>query len=613
MLTKLLKNTLLLILSLLAFIASAQTVKKPVLTELRKPVDGEKNMLSLYECASAWGDYNNDGYLDLLLSGVGFDGANHVVLYKNNGNATFSETATPFLKLRTACAVWLDYNNDGNLDLFLAGADSIGKFSGMFKNRGVEAGYTFEEVFDNAFQPLHNGGGNQGNRYAAAADYDNDGWTDLYIQGKNETGAYSILYRNIQGLDFLPAECPVNGNSPFLRIYANTAAWGDYNNDGFPDLLTSGYSTMEGRASTGAYYENNGDGTFKEPVLVPGGVNGEVAWLDYNNDGYQDFIITGYSFLSGIGWQGDLFENKTNGDFQRILPSVSKLGTTQDCSIACGDVNNDGFEDVLYIYSHPNALYLNNFGNRTFTKLNLTYNTTTYDQVGGMVNLVDFDGDHDLDVFTIGYGGNNQPALFQNNSGNNIPDNEPPAVPAHLKADTKEEGAVTFSWEASTDDFTPQKAIRYNLFVQKEGSTQAMFVLPADRTTGRLKVNETLSPIVTTAYKMRGLDDGNYIFGVQSIDNAKSASTFAISAFTVGGAAIGETAKEELSVHKANNGLHISSPDKIQALTVYDILGKTVKTVRDNGCELDIPLPNRGIYILKIETNKKQIIKKTIL
>jgi hypothetical protein len=596
----------------------AQAVKKPVLTDILQPVTGEngtEDIISLYECASSWGDYNNDGFFDLLVSGIENDGTKRIMLYKNSGIGTFSKVETPFFNLQNASAVWLDYNNDGNLDLFLAGTDNIGKYAGLYKNTGQEQNYTFEEVYEGAFEPLYNGGGNQGNRYAIAGDYDNDGWTDIYIQGRNEGGIYASLYRNEKGNGFFLQECPVNGTQPFLPLYANTAAFADFNNDGYLDLLTGGYATLPNRSCTGAYYQNNGNGTFAEPVLFAGGVNGEVAWLDYNNDGRQDFIITGYSFLSGIGWQGDLFENNDGNSFKRILPSKTKLGTTQDCSIACGDVNNDGYEDVLYLYSHPNALYLNNSGNQTFTKADLKYRgQAVRDQRGGMVNLVDFDRDNDLDVFTMGYGDTNLPALLRNDLGNDIPVNMPPTAPNGLNVEREGNGKVRFTWNASSDDLTPEAAIRYNLFVQKEGHSQTLSLLPADLSSGALKVNETLAPLTTTFYPMIGLEDGDYTLGVQAIDNAKLTSPFTLAHFTVGGSGLTQAPEEEIIVHAEKNALLIhSQTTPMKRFSLYNMQGIVLENRSGSFSGLTVNNLNKGVYIMRIKTEYKSIVKKIIL
>ena len=167
---------------------SAQ-VQSPLFTELKTPVviDGQNSDFPmLYEAAAAWGDYDNDGYLDLLLSGVGAEGV-QTLLFKNNGGNSFTKIATTFPGLRSSNATWFDYNNDGNLDLFLAGKKEDGSlYSGLWKNKGNDAG--FEEVFTGTFPQINNGDGNKSNRYVIAADYDGDGWTDLYVQGRTEGG-----------------------------------------------------------------------------------------------------------------------------------------------------------------------------------------------------------------------------------------------------------------------------------------------------------------------------------------------------------------------------------------------------------------------------------------
>ena len=606
------------ILQFIAWVAWAQTAKLPNLVEIEKPVVGtgtQEEMVFLFECAAAWGDYNNDGLPDLVTSGAGHGWERTTILYRNEGNGTFTKVEHPFLNLQNSTLTWLDYNNDGNLDLFLTGIDDLGTYSGLFKNQGAEKDFGFEEVFEGQFEPLYNGGGNRSNRYVTAGDYNNDGWVDLYMQGKNEEGIYSLLYKNEKGLAFSQVECPVKGESPFIPLYANTASFGDYDNDGFLDILAAGYSDLPERSSTALYYKNNGDGTFLDPVFVDGGVNGEVAWCDYNNDGQLDFLVTGYSFLSGIGWQADLFENNGNHSFTKIPSSQNGLSPTQDCSIAWGDVNNDGFEDAVFLYSHPNALFLNNFGNKTFTRLNLPYaNSQNYDQTGGMVCLVDFDRDNDLDVYTIGYGGDFLPGLFRNDLSGSIAVNTPPSMPVNLIANTQDPGVVSFSWDVSNDDHTPSPAIKYNLFVKKEGSTQVMAVLPADLNTGLLKVNENLAPIASTQYKLYDLEDGNYTFGVQAIDNGKLTSRFATASFSVGGTnSIDTHIVTAVSIYKKDKSWIVTS-DGIDwdGIELYDVRGIRIKTL-PSGSETRIDELIRGLYILKIRIDNELIIKKIVL
>lgn len=598
----------------------SQIVPKPTLNEIVKPVinlSQTENLPYLCQSTSAWGDYNNDGYLDLIISGIDLSGEKKLVLYKNAGNGSFSMVYQSLPQLQNASLVWLDYNNDGNIDLFIAGFDDIGVFTGLFENQGAFNNYSFKQVFEGTFEPLSNGGNNQGGRYAIAGDYDNDGWTDLYIQGKNESGVYAYLYKNIGGLGFEKI-CPINGLSSFLKLYANSAAFADYNNDGFLDILTAGYSTIADRSTTGAYYKNNGDGTFSDPVLFDGATNGEVAWLDYNNDGRQDFLMTGYSFLPNIGWQGDLFENQGNGVFLKMLPAKTNLSATQDCSIACGDVNNDGYEDVLYIYSHPDALFLNNLGNKTFTRSNLIYSdnggsNVTMDQTGGMVNLVDFDRDNDLDIFTLGNGKNMHSTLFRNDLGQGISTNAPPSMPENLRVQKNIDNSVSFSWDIAKDDHTPQTALRYNLFVEKEGSNHPMFVLPSDTITGFLKVNENLAAITTNSYKMTGLPDGTYILGVQAIDNGKLTSRFSTLRFDLNLAGIWNVRESELLISINEKACVISSNKEWNQFEIYDTHGALIQSFSGKRTSVQIKNLASGVYIVKITRDKDVIVNKIIL
>lgn len=634
---------------------SAQLVRQPNFIDTEKPVIGAEGPILMdfgFECAAAWGDYNNDGYLDLITVGSGHSWSKNTILYKNNGDGTFTKVEElPFPNMQYGNATWFDYDNDGNLDLFIAGRDDVGCYSGLWRNLGSESNFEFAEVMDGKFEYIDNGGGNNSNRYVLAADYDNDGWVDLFMHGKTQGGErITLLYKNMQGQDFEVVEFPVTGGKTFIPVNAGTAAWGDYDNDGFLDLLYNGKifdgnGTVDADEAMGCYlYRNNGDGTFAEPISFVGTEQGDVDWFDYNNDGLLDFIITGvrgiYMFPDATHegdwwdwkWYSSIYENNGDGNFREIPAAVNGMpGGKQQASIALGDINNDGFEDVLYMNAEPNSFFLNNYADETFTKVELRYNffesdgtpkkdedgtpqvDRTGNQWGGTACLVDYDNDNDLDIFTIAYGF--EPKLSRNDLNDDITPRQAPSAPTNVKAVVSEGGIVNFTWDFTNNDNnpTPAEAIKYNLYISKDGSSEIISVLPANLTTGRLKVNETLAPIVTKSYTITGLADGNYTFGIQAIDNAKVASTFTTSTFNVGGSSIGKVNADNVNVFAKGNSVMITSNGGVEGIvTINDISGKTVYNAAKEINNTQVALAS-GVYVVKVATGANAVVKKVIV
>ena len=671
--------------------AHAQEGPKIVnLTELLTPVAGENGHESfpfLFQAGAAWGDFNNDGYLDLLVSGVyvkrpDFDADNNPIpnidesgnelpipdplyddqgnlngnwikstkLYKNNGDGTFTKVNYPFPQIDQGGIAWLDYNNDGYLDVFIAGALQDGSmYSGLWKNLGPEGNYAFEEVFPAEFTYFRTNSGNDASRIIAVADYDNDGWVDIAMQGWAGDRRITYLYKNLGGEDgFMRIENPVEGTAPFVQMNGGTLHWGDFNHDGNLDLLAFGYIDVNATdlannydqtlfydlrpdcndgtciSGAGVLYINNGDGTFKKPTakyIFPYGEDGSADFGDFNNDGNLDFYSTGYAWWYDVSrdkrvdWNLGLYENKQDGTILRHLSTEVGLAQTQGDTHAWGDLNNDGFEDVLVTFAHPTTAFLNNFGNGTFTRMDLPFEKTdgtgleTLDVRSGTVCSVDFDNDGDLDIFMNGYDDRGvRGHLFKNDLdvAEGLPVNLPPSVPTNLKATVDKEGATVFTWNASTDDLTPQAALRYNLYV-KQGDVIKM-VLPADLTTGRLKVNETLAPIMGTKYKMSGLD-GKYEWGVQAIDNGKRASKFA----KVDGTGIDEINKIAVTVIGKKQAIEIKATNDLQGtLNVYAVSGANLysKTGQINGITVELPA---GVYIVKTASAGGTSVNKVIV
>lgn len=613
---------------------SAQ-VQSPLFTELKTPVviDGQNSDFPmLYEAAAAWGDYDNDGYLDLLLSGVGAEGV-QTLLFKNNGGNSFTKIATTFPGLRSSNATWFDYNNDGNLDLFLAGKKEDGSlYSGLWKNKGNDAG--FEEVFTGTFPQINNGDGNKSNRYVIAADYDGDGWTDLYVQGRTEGGdknkGIAYLFRNVNGESFERIDKPVKNKmstgdaKPFIQLSGGGAAWADYDGDGFIDLLVSGegidadkYDADYGYHGSynGAVYKNNGDGTFAEPIEFKGTEEGNAVWLDYDNNGKLDFAVAGVRWDEDASWnwRGDLYVNGAQG-FTSYASAVTGLpGNKQSVSLDAGDANNDGFSDILYLNATDaaDAIYLNNGGGTEapmFTASPLAYGDQGA-QRGGTANFVDFDNDGNLDAFLVGYADaqGSHARLMKNELGNGITANQAPGLPTNLKVSPGSNGIVMFSWDAPEDDTTPAAALKYNLYI-KQGDVVRMTV-PADLTTGRLKVSEVSGLISKRVlYKVSGLT-GDYTWGVQAIDNAKAAGKFA----NYNSTGITESSTATVKVFGDKDAIRVSTTQMIDGtVNVYSIDGVNVYA-RTGELNNEVIRLKKGIYLVNITTSNQTITEKVIV
>ncbi|HZM04160.1 MAG TPA: choice-of-anchor tandem repeat GloVer-containing protein [Candidatus Saccharimonadales bacterium] len=354
-------------------------------------------------CA-AWGDYDNDGYVDLIVTSA-FNRSNGAsqknLLFHNNQDGTFTQmlnsTVASEARDWRGCS-WVDYDNDGNLDLFVTSTDDNGFASEneLFHNNGngtftkmtagsagpivapaaggsegpVWADYDrdgFVDVYVARYGPdwlYHNQGDGTFTQVPASAlgslnsdlnsynamwcDYDNDGWPDLFVAVTTDVNLTpdqtSFLYHNQQQGAFAPV---TQGSIATDAQTAVGCAWGDYNNDGYPDLfVANGWEQPE----RNALYRNNGDGTFTRmtsdqvgSIASDVGVFAQCLWLDYDNDGYLDLLATDLD-MAGIV---HLYHNNGDGTFTRITTGslVNEIGPA--IGIACDDYDHDGFLDIF--------------------------------------------------------------------------------------------------------------------------------------------------------------------------------------------------------------------------------------------------------------------------
>ncbi len=288
-----------------------------------------------------WVDYDNDGLLDFLMTGQPQPDSDMPMarLWRNMGGKFTNVTASvaPGLPGVDGAVAWGDYDNDGRLDLLLAGGTDNGDagydiISQLWRN--TEHGFTNVMASVLPGLPL---------MYPASvawADYDNDGRLDFLITGQTNRGVFSAvsqLWRNT-GSGFTNVTASVAPGLP--DVSGSSMAWGDYDNDGRLDFLITGQTNWGVFSAVSQLWRNTGS-RFANVTdsIVPGlpqGGNGSVAWGDYDNDGRLDF------FIAGQLWQntGSGFTNVTGS----VLPGLPQGGYA---SVAWGDYDNDGRLDFL--------------------------------------------------------------------------------------------------------------------------------------------------------------------------------------------------------------------------------------------------------------------------
>ncbi len=345
----------------------------------------------------AWGDFNNDGYLDLFVNYYG--GTN--LFYRNNTNGTFTKITQGDMVVRAdtyVSASWADYDNDGNLDLLSpAGylAEPTPSYIFLYHNKGDG---TFDRLRGSSVV-------DQAGYYGATlTDYDNDGFLDLLVCNVADfaAGGKFSLFHNDGAGNFTNAPStafPSDITTPWAALFS------DYDKDGFADLLI----IANDLARPNLLYHNNRNGTFSrvltnaiaEDIWTGGGARNGGAWGDYDNDGLPDLFLT-----AGPDTENCLYHNEGNGAFTKITsaPMLPHQAGAQSTGCAWGDYDNDGYLDLFVSSVHGRNQLFHNNGDGTFTEI-----LSGAPQDDGRTNTwyfgvswVDYDNDGFLDLFVAG-------------------------------------------------------------------------------------------------------------------------------------------------------------------------------------------------------------------
>jgi len=588
----------------------AITPKQVTWDVLTDPVPGSSLAMSA-SGALIWGDYNNDGHLDAFM--IAGQGSPLVRLYKNNGNDTFTRITTSITPLSWGGAVFLDYNNDGNLDLLVAGRDAANSNQTiLYKNSGAP---NYDFVVDNentanlvdVYQ-----GGDYSSRILEAFDYNNDGWTDVLINGNHGTNWVSgservvALYKNNKGTFELQTSPVTNtGNYHFHSVNGGSIHVGDANNDGFDDIIVSGYPT------TTNLYINQQDGTFLHynPTTFTGHYQGETLFVDINGDGWNDIVEIGPGFAN-------LFINNQNNTVTKIESSTSNL-TGGQVRIAAGDVNNDGYTDLMAVGLNSNSNLFYNNGDNSFTTVALPEPARAR---SGRIEMVDFNNDNTLDFSNFGYKAqdgtgntNTWPHVYYKNSrGDGIPANTPPTKPTNL-AFTGGDGQYTVTWTKSTDDITHTDAIRYNLYIKFEDNS-VFCLVPADTATGKLKVSGLKSFLQTNSVKLN-IPKGIYTIGIAAVDQAYASSAFATMLINDPATGLQSETLDNVRIHAANNAILITNnSENTLSCDILSLDGRLINSdIINANSSSSVSIYNKGVYLVKLNGGRNARIDKVIV
>ena len=333
------------------------------------------------------GDYNNDGFEDLFLTGWGQN-----VLYRNNGDGTFTDVTKeaglldPQARFGAGCA-FVDYDRDGRLDLFVsnyltfdmnsvprAGQSKSCNVEGVFCGpRGLPYGRhsLYHNNGDGTFSDVTaaSGIGKPPGGYgltAVAADFDNDGWPDIYVACDSTP---SLMFHNNHDGTFTEQALETGAAlSDDGMVQAGMGLGvGDFRTDGNLHIVKTHFA-----GDTPAVYLNDGKGNFRDGTLLSGlavetrFVTWGVGVADLDNDGNPDiFAVTGGIYpevRENYLTPRIVFRNLGKGRFEELLdqagPGVSALHSSRGC--AFGDFDNDGDVDIVIVnHNEPPSLLRN--------------------------------------------------------------------------------------------------------------------------------------------------------------------------------------------------------------------------------------------------------------
>ena len=474
---------------------------------------------------ASWYDFNGDGYLDIFITGIDYDSGEdftHAMIYLNNKDNTFSESNIHNIpRVIDADASWGDYDNNGTPDLILSGGAS---------NNGISTLITkiYKNINGNQLIEINND--MPGLFYSCVewVDIDNDGLLDIYYQGINSASEFDLGIEKNMGSDvFKAVECnirKINGTSG--NNSENSAKWADFDNDGLKDVIIA-MSTRD--TFKLEFYKNMGNFIFKQiDIGLPRLNYVQIAVGDINQDGLMDFIFTGSTqdFLGSPDMSGKIYIYLNNGNMTFTKSTIDNLGVFIN-SLDLADFDNDGYPDILDYGVGDNLGNIRLFRNNRDNTFSITSQSFIHAYWGEAL-FGDTDNDNDLDLLISGemiinptyYTYTDVTYLYENKSVNK---NSSPEAPDSISVFAVNNDLM-IKWNEGKDDSTLSASLSYNLSMGTSQNYNSL--ISSCSYNGKPRIPGMGNMNLSKSFYFPDFPEGNFNARVQSVDNSRNVSPF---------------------------------------------------------------------------------------
>ena len=432
----------------------------------------------------SWGDYDNDGDLDIILTG---SSQSATYLYKNIGNGQFTEIILENVPSVTHGKVdFVDYDNDGYLDILITGRGSYrGNVATIYKNNKAGS-FIYQFMINLEYGEFTS---------FDFEDTDGDGDIDIVNNGN--------LYVNYG--DNIFKKKPDAGIEYTSR---GSVDFGDYDSDGYLDLVITGDNGWPDYAFS-KVYKNMGNNYFvqQNDIILDNVSSSDAQWGDFDGDGDLDIVLSG--FTDNPESTLNVYCNNGNNSFEKTNISNKRSTNTK-----WGDYNNDGLLDFAVSHKNEGTLIYKNINNSSF-ELQIDENIEGVNR--GDIRWGDYDNDGDLDILITG---DNKTKLYTNNIEQA---NLPPTAPLQLIA-LADSTNVVLSWDKGSDESTPDLSLSYAVTLIRGIDEEIISSFSINN--GYRKIARHGAIQCDTFRKVNQLEPGEYRWQVQSIDNSFIGSPF---------------------------------------------------------------------------------------